>query len=329
MGNIGIDCAYVAAYLSTFLYGAYVVIAYHCSVVLHRRYRTKRLHMYLLGTHIALFLLITWHCIATMAHTLNGVIHIAPDGIIELQPPWSAWSLVENTPWVMTTIVADAFLVYRTYIVWMHIYLIIFIPLLLFVADIAMGIYFLIGMTNSNTSFQGLTHLTTAFAAVTLSANIVCTALISFRIWMVRRNITETTQGLDPLNGVIVLIVESAAVYTVVLIAQIITLGRESRISFVLFDIQSPIIGIVFSMIIIRVSEGQSHGYTIGTRTAGLAWQHTTTDETAADTEIRSRVIADTDNDDIEAQHPDFRNASTEMCHDSTAYKRNSLQAVD
>ncbi len=35
------------------------------------------------------------------------------------------------------------------------------------------------------------------------------TALISFRIWRVRRHISETRQGFDPLNGVITLIVES------------------------------------------------------------------------------------------------------------------------
>ncbi len=107
--------------------GAYVVIAYHCSLVLYHRYKTKRLHKYLLGTHIALFLLITWvcsmshfvyvslklfqRCTATIARTLYGTTHVEPDGTINLHPAWSTWSLVENSPWVMVTIVADAFIV--------------------------------------------------------------------------------------------------------------------------------------------------------------------------------------------------------------------------
>ncbi|KAK0437166.1 hypothetical protein EV421DRAFT_2038336 [Armillaria borealis] len=321
MGNIAIDSAYVAAYISTFLYGAYVVIAYHCSLVLYHRYKTKRLHMYLLGTHVALFLLITWRCTATLARTLYGVVHVEPDGTINLHPPWSTWSLVENSPWVMVTIVADAFLVYRTYIVWMQKCLIIAIPVFLFAADIAMGIFFLVDMADPTTTRQKLINVTTAFAAVTLAANIICTALISFRIWRVRRNMSETRQGFDPLSGVITLVVESAAVYTVVLITQIITLGLESYISFVLFDIQSPIIGIVFSMIIIRVSQGQSHGDSGGTSTVDMTWQHSTAEDITANTEIRPIIIADAHNDDVEAQHADFRKVSTETNHESTAYK--------
>ncbi|KAK0191891.1 hypothetical protein F5146DRAFT_484112 [Armillaria mellea] len=321
MGNIATDSAYVAAYLSTFLYGAYVVIAYHCSLVLYHRYKTKRLHMYLLGTHIALFLLITWRCIATTARTLNGVIHVEVDGTLNLHPPWSTWSLVENSPWVMVTIVADAFLVYRTYIVWMQKYLVIAIPLFLFAADIAMGIYFLVHLADPNATLEELMHVVTAFAAVTLAANLICAALISFRIWRVRHNISETRQGFDPLKGVITLVVESAAVYTVILITQIITLGLESYISFVLFDIQCPIIGIVFSMIIIRVSRGQSHGDGAGTNTFNMRWQHSTDEDTTTNTEITPHILAELRTEDVEAQHPDFRKASTETDHELTAYK--------
>ncbi|KAK0204323.1 hypothetical protein DFS33DRAFT_878986 [Desarmillaria ectypa] len=321
MANIDIDSAYVGAYLSTLLFGAYIVTAYHCSVVLYRRYKSKQPHMYLLGTHIALFLLIAWRCTVTIIRTLYGVVHLAPDGIINLHPIWSTWSLVENLPWVITPIVADAFLVYRTYVVWMQKYLIIVIPLLLFAADVAMGIYFLVGIANSSTTLEQLIHVTTAFAAVTLSANIVCTALISFRIWTVHRSISVTRQGLYPLSNIIALIVESAAVYTIVLITQIITMSLESCVYFVLFDIQSPIIGIVFSMIIIRVSEGQSHVDTVGTSTDDITWRHSTMEETAENMEIRLHTITDACNEDVEAQHADLRKVCTKTDHESTAYK--------
>ncbi|KAK0477899.1 hypothetical protein IW261DRAFT_1594338 [Armillaria novae-zelandiae] len=322
MGNIAIDSAYVAAYLSTFLYGAYVVVACHCSLVLHHRYKARQLHKYLLGTHIALFLLITWRCVATAARTLNGIIYVeSHGGALDLHPPSSVWSLVENTPWVMVTVVADAFLLYRTYIVWMQKCLVIALPLLLFFADIAMGIYFLVDLADPTTTFQQLIYVVTAFAAVTLAANIICTALISFRIWRVRRNISESRQGVDPLHGVITLIVESAAVYTVVLIAQIITLGLESYICFVLFDVQCPIIGIVFSMIIIRVSRGQSHGDGGEVSTVEMRWQHSTAEDTTADTETRPHILADLRSEDVEAQRPVFRKVSTETNHESTAYK--------
>ncbi|PBK68540.1 hypothetical protein ARMSODRAFT_1040194, partial [Armillaria solidipes] len=249
--------------------------------------------------------------------TLYGVFHLAPDGTIDLYP-WSTWSLVGNVPWALTMIVADAFLIYRTYVVWMQKYIVIVIPLLLFAADVGAAIYFLVRIGTSTTTLVQLTNATTIFAAVMLAANIVCTALISFCIWMVRRNISETRQGFDPLSGVIALIVESAAVCTVVLIAQIITLGLRSPIHNVLFDIQAPIIGIVFSMIIIRVSREEAQGDT-NKSTDGIAWHHSTTDESAANVETMFRTITSTHSDDVGAQHEDSK-ASTETNSESTRY---------
>ncbi|PBK81365.1 hypothetical protein ARMGADRAFT_782587 [Armillaria gallica] len=312
------DSAYVGAYLSTFLYGAYIVIAYHCSLVLYHRYKTKRLHMYLLGTHIALFILITWRSTTTIARTLYGVFHLTPDGTIDLYP-WSTWSLVENVPWALTIIVADVFLIYRTYVVWMQKYLVIVLPLLLFAADVGAAIYLLFRIGTSTTTFVQLTNATTIFAAMALAANIVCTALLSFCIWMVRRNISETRQGLDPLSGVIALVVESAAVCTVLLIAQVITLGLRSPIHNVLFDIQAPIIGIVFSMIIIRVSRGEVQGSISAITDGSIVWHRSTTEETATNIEARLREIG-AHSDDVGAQQKSSK-ISTETNIGSTRFK--------
>lgn len=311
------DAAYIGAYLSTFLFGAYNVVAYHCSVVMYHRYKIKRLHMYLLGTHIALFLLINWRCIANMARSLHGIFHISPDGTINLHPTWSAWSLVENTPWIMSVIVADAFIVYRTYIVWSQNYLIVAIPLLLFVVDFGAAIFLLVGMASSKTTLAHLIHLTAAFAAATLAANLICTVLISLRIWRVRSNMSGLTrEGLDPLSGVVKLIVESAAIYTVVLIAEIIALGVGSAVYDVLFDIQSPIIGIVFSMIIIRVSRGQAQGDTSESTDGTIAWRHSSTEESV---QIRLQTINVT-RSDVEAQHEGPK-VSTKTNFESSGYK--------
>ncbi len=146
-----IESAFVGAYLSTFLYGmllyphpgvsrwtsspgAYIVIAYYCSLVMYHRYKTKQLHMYLLGTHIALFLLINLVCssLIGLCQRLTGDVSALHDNYHphsvwcnapkagwynQLHPLWSSWSLIENSAWVLTILVADAFLV-RSNIFW-------------------------------------------------------------------------------------------------------------------------------------------------------------------------------------------------------------------
>ncbi|KAK0215667.1 hypothetical protein IW262DRAFT_230477 [Armillaria fumosa] len=318
------ESAFVGAYISTFLYGAYIVMAYHCSLVMYHRYRTRQLHMYLLGTHITLFLLINMRCMTTIVRTLYGVTHQKPDGTINLHPLWSSWSLVENSAWVLTILVADAFLIYRTFIVWMNKCIIIFVPLLLFAADAGTGIYVLIILARSTTMLHRQLNANRAFGAMTLVVNVVCTALISYRIWIVRRNVSGTRLGADPLASVIALIVESAAVYTVLLICLIITLGLGSFVYYVLFDMQSAVIGIVFSMIIIRVSHGQAHGDTSTSAvvSSAIRWQDST-DVTnprgaavSSNLEIRLETVINTHNDDVETQHEDSK-PSNETDHES------------
>ncbi|KAK0482382.1 hypothetical protein IW261DRAFT_1562073 [Armillaria novae-zelandiae] len=315
--------AFVGAYISTFLYGAYIVIAYHCSLVMYHRYKTKQLHMYLLGTHVALFLLINLRCITTIVRTLYAITHQEPDGTINLHPLWSSWSLVENSAWVLTVLVADAFLIYRTFIVWMNKCTVVVVPLLLFVADAGAGIYVLVILAKSTTMLHRQLNANRAFGVMTLVVNVVCTALISYRIWIVRRNVSGTRLGPDPLTGVIALIVESAVVYTVLLICLIITLGLGSFVYYVLFDIQSAVIGIVFSMIIIRVSQGQAHGDTSTDAVVSsvIRWQGSTdvTNPPGAEVsnlEIRLETVIGTHHDNVETQHEGSK-PSNETDHES------------
>ncbi|PBK70616.1 hypothetical protein ARMSODRAFT_87963 [Armillaria solidipes] len=315
------ESAFVGAYLSTFLYGAYIVIAYHCSLVMYHRYKTKRLHMYLLGTHVTLFLLINLRCMTTIIRTLYGITHQEPDGTINLHPLWSSWSLVENSAWVLTILVADAFLIYRTFIVWMNRCTVVFVPLLLFAADAGTGIYLLVILAKSTTTLHRQLNANRYFGIMTLVVNIVCTALISYRIWTVRRNVSGTRLGADPLTGVIALVVESAAVYTVLLICLIITLGLGSFIYYVLFDIQAAVVGIVFSMIIIRVSQGQAHGDSTGAAASSgaLRWQGSADvtnppgEETCTNLEVRLETMH---TDDTEAQDAELK-TSNETDHES------------
>ncbi|KAJ7234878.1 hypothetical protein B0H12DRAFT_1238930 [Mycena haematopus] len=54
-------------------------------------------------------------------------------------------------------------------------------------------------------------------------------------------------------------IVESAAIYTLLLVSTLISNNRDSFVIFTLFDCIPPTIGLVFSYIIIRVSRGTSY----------------------------------------------------------------------
>ncbi|KAL1748760.1 hypothetical protein HDZ31DRAFT_28861 [Schizophyllum fasciatum] len=264
-----VDSIFLSAFLSTFFYGAYLAVAYECSRMLWlRRRRHRRTHIYLIGTHVALFALTSTRCIIVLYRTLHALrFGQRPDGSIFRGAINSNLAIASNVCWVLSVLVSDAFIIYRVSVVWRMRYIAIAGPLLGWLADIAFGIYFLDATTQYGPGapvFEGpMPTANVMFCVCTLVINLLSTLLIAGRIWWVRRGVKYLSGGArDTVNSLVTCLLESAAFYTAVLIMHIVFLTIDSLLNFICIDIETPIIGIVFSFIIIRVSEGTAHGNT-------------------------------------------------------------------
>ncbi|KAF7367509.1 hypothetical protein MSAN_00813900 [Mycena sanguinolenta] len=106
----------------------------------------------------------------------------------------------------------------------------------------------------------------TIVISLTLATNVTCTGLIAFRILRIHRRTAPLVVRVDGRHsGSITLtflsvIVESAAIYTAMLVVTMILIRSQSFIFFIFIDCLPPTIGLVFSYIIIRVSRGTSYG---------------------------------------------------------------------
>ncbi|KAF8181747.1 hypothetical protein K438DRAFT_1179902 [Mycena galopus ATCC 62051] len=109
------------------------------------------------------------------------------------------------------------------------------------------------------------------FLSLTLCTNIICTGLISFRILRIHRQFRwiSSVSGLTYTMRVVSVIVESSAIYTFLLVGTLISNSTSSYVNFVFFNCTPPTIGLVFSYIIIRVSQGTSYGESAATATVG------------------------------------------------------------
>jgi len=93
-----------------------------------------------------------------------------------------------------------------------------------------------------------------SFFSMTLATNVVCTALVAFRIWNInRQNFLAVGHSLRP---VMLLVIESGAIYSATLLTLLILYKANSWFQYVLLDAVSPIVGLVFSSIIIRIGLG-------------------------------------------------------------------------
>ncbi|KAF8133553.1 hypothetical protein K438DRAFT_1998020 [Mycena galopus ATCC 62051] len=240
--------AYLGVFLETILYGFYLSVFIESCVILTR----KAKKMYVLGTAITLFIFITMHCILDIA---RYVIYIQDTGIM-LEPLNGTKMMAVHICWCVVTLIADLFLIFRTFIVWEKNYWVITLPLLLFLANFAVSVWSLYSLVtfNPKTMFREISYTVGVIIYLTLFTNVLCTGLISYRILSIRRNFA------GKFSGIITTIIESAAAYTLLLIAQLIANSLGTVISVILAYLAPPTVGLVFSYIIIRVSRGSSYG---------------------------------------------------------------------
>ncbi|KAI0693426.1 hypothetical protein BC835DRAFT_1306766 [Cytidiella melzeri] len=131
---------------------------------------------------------------------------------------------------------------------------------LLIAADISLGAYavYLLAATRpgSDALAGRVTDRVKWFYAVTLVVNLICTVLIALKIWKSKRAGWFRMRGWMPGDRLILVVVESAAVYSLLLIIMIVMSALGASGMLAMLNLIAPIIsqGIIFSMVIIRVS---------------------------------------------------------------------------
>jgi len=163
-------------------------------------------------------------------------------------------SLNVNMAWIF-----DCLLIYRCYIIWGKRWQIVVALLGLFLARFAIDITFLVWWSTTDPTIKSPIKLFSQIALpVAVVQNVLTTGLICFRL--VRQHRISRASGIQPsrsrlnLFHVVRIMVESAAIYTLLLLITIILQTVSSRAIWVFLAIKPPTIGIVFTLISIRLN---------------------------------------------------------------------------
>ncbi|PPQ75261.1 hypothetical protein CVT26_014795 [Gymnopilus dilepis] len=128
---------------------------------------------------------------------------------------------------------ADGLLIWRCYNVWNHSIRVILLPLLLLLAEIAVDLYVLKGVSDANLNASGsgaraLDRLGAVLLFLTLATTLLTTLLISYRVYMVCRDSLKCGSA-TRFSQIIELLVQSAALYSVATLAYAIASVIPSR----------------------------------------------------------------------------------------------------
>ncbi|KAF8621299.1 hypothetical protein AX15_007897 [Amanita polypyramis BW_CC] len=282
-----------AQLLGTFLemlgYGIYLVVTPQAFLVLRQKQLSRKLMIYLYSTMAVTFILVTMHLLIDLirvfqAFTTQSGTPNAPETFFANVN--TNLNFMKNSTVVATTLVADALLIYRTLIVWERRWCTLILPIVLYCLDVAMSIWFTWSVTEAKRGYSVLSAMTFSrskyFFAATLAVNLVCTCLIAYRIWAIQNAVTRYSRGSHRVQNALLIILESAAIYTVALVVMIVLACLDSAVLFFFLNSMPSLIGSVFTFVILRSSSGGNQ-YSSDARTSlvlqGNVPQLTTTSE--------------------------------------------------
>ncbi|KAJ6529005.1 hypothetical protein B0H19DRAFT_968826 [Mycena capillaripes] len=181
--------------------------------------------------------------------------------------------IIKNAVYTFQTVLGDGVVIYRCYMVWRSFWIIL-VPLVLWAAVAIAGAGSVYSCTLPSTVSNDiyareLGKWIKAFYCMTLSCNLLATALLAFRLWTIDRNVNKTRLSKGIAIPVLMVVIDAGALYSFTVIAAVVCFALESNGQYVVLDMITPIISIAFYMVILRIGIAQRflHGSTINIST--------------------------------------------------------------
>jgi uncharacterized membrane protein YozB (DUF420 family) len=257
-----IAAALISIFVESALYGSFAILYTTSTVILIQKKNKQQggSSIAMLFISSIMFILATLHISLCFLRLFNAFVG-SDDPETFLKSTISSPSFIlKNATFVLQTLVGDAFMIYRVHIIWAGRWIVV-PPVVGCLISTGIGAALLQShaqVTAAKLIYEtSLRHWFIAFSILTLLTELACTMLIAGRIWYIHRKTSALVQG-PSLTPTIVLIVESGAMYSICVTLMLILFMSDDYAHKRCLDATVQIIGVVFSMIIVRVGLGVS-----------------------------------------------------------------------
>jgi len=271
MSQISIVSANLGAIIAqSFLFGAFVLLFAICMYVsvvrpnTHAGQRSGSFNILLLVTSVMLFLLITTGWIIMIVHDVLGFVTYRdnPGTRLYFSIPTIPSNIAQLALYIFQTLIADAIVICRLYIIWNRKPWICIFPALCWLACTGSGMLFVIDLCRTKPTLGAIIELQLLKAKIrkpiligasaTLLLNVFSTAMISIRVWVISGRAKNSAQLRSKFSRPIRIIVDSAAIYTIFFLSTLVAYLAGSNIALPLVACTGPVIGLTFCLIIVR-----------------------------------------------------------------------------
>ncbi|KAJ6474860.1 hypothetical protein C8R45DRAFT_1160064 [Mycena sanguinolenta] len=227
-------------WVGTFFYGIYITLFCICIYILLRRPFSQG-NIVLIVTAIALFTL----------STIQVVFNIILGAVIldEIDIPYSRLQNAGIITYTINNVIADGLVIYRCYSIWNNNVYVVSLPIVLLIVTTVFGVDFSLPNTAPP-------------LALTLTTNILVTAITAGRIWWIYRAARLYMQPdvQRRYMSALSILVESGMLYSATVLAYLILGAIPSTVVFQspVFQMLTQVMGIAPTLIIVRVGLGTS-----------------------------------------------------------------------
>ncbi|KIK37471.1 hypothetical protein CY34DRAFT_810309 [Suillus luteus UH-Slu-Lm8-n1] len=265
MAFISLDTAAIlSTALEGILYGFSVLMFIGTMWALTYKRSIRDLNRPVATAAVLLLILSTAHIIVDIVRTEYGLViyrNTYPDGPAAYFADTSQGTfLIKNSIYVVQTLLGDAVAIYRCYVVWQAASVII-LPTMMWCGVAVTGALSVYGDAQTSGTIISTEVTVTCmgvFCGFTLATNLLSSGLLAYRIWKIERGVSNSRATKVMTTSIMRVVMDSAILYTVALLATVTGSLCAGSGPFVLIDMLTPIISIAFYMVIIRIAIGKN-----------------------------------------------------------------------
>ncbi|KAK0462514.1 uncharacterized protein EV420DRAFT_1265381, partial [Desarmillaria tabescens] len=214
----------------------------------------------------------TLHVACHLRFVLDAFIYSNGEPIDTFQDMPYPVNVMQLVTFVAQTFMGDCILLYRCWVIYERRWMVVICPVIMCIAETGCGIAGVCIETSlshdSIITDPSIFPLIITHQSLTLATNVITTSLIVHRIWTVHSAVRQFASSIKnhPLRNALVVVIESAAVYTASAVVLLIVYAIGSDALYVVTGTVLNCQGITFNLIIIRFARGtavKSMGETI------------------------------------------------------------------
>ncbi|KAF9033783.1 hypothetical protein BDP27DRAFT_1435868 [Rhodocollybia butyracea] len=232
-------------------------------VLFNKRTKHQKLNKPMVAVSTGMFILATIHVGVDLRRLMEAFLYYTKGPAVQyLSEVDTVVYLIKTTAYCLQTLTGDGFVLYRLYLVWNGRKMVVLPICVCFAVSFGLVISglraFAIASPTAPVFTPHLQHGVVSFFALTLFINLSSSLLIAGRIWWIHQQTTGIMRSGRSLIPAAVVIIESGAIYSACLIILLTLYLSGSFAQSISLDAVPHVIGIVFSLIIVRVGLGLS-----------------------------------------------------------------------